>query len=365
MSFAYPSLLYLLLLILVIFGLWYWSRVARRMKLRRYGNLRHLEQLMPEASKYKPAVKITLELLALASLIVAVARPRAGEKEEVESTEGIEVMIAFDVSRSMLASSTDDTRGISRLDRAKYLLGNLIDKLGNDKVGLIVFAGEAYTQLPITTDFVSARMYLDEISTEMVPTQGTAIGTAINMAINSFSPAEDINKAIIVITDGENHEGDAVEMAKYAKSLGIEVDVMGVGSIKGAPIPVNRNGDFLKDETGAPVTTFLNEQMAKEIAEAGGGVYINGSSSKALSNLVGQLDKIKKSDLQHVSYKASAEQFPMFVWIALMLLVIDAVILPTKIGWLKRYTFFSRQKIAAKGGESLKKQTTVNKELSK
>jgi Ca-activated chloride channel family protein len=350
MSFAYPILLYLLLLIPVIFGLWFWSRIARRRKLRRYGNLQHLEQLMPEASKYKPAIKITLELLALAMLIVAVARPRAGEKEEVESTEGIEAMIVFDVSRSMLASSTDDNNGISRLDRAKYLLGNLIDKLSNDKVGLIVFAGEAYTQLPLTTDFVSARMYLDELSPAMVQTQGTAIGTAINMAINSFSPDPDINKAIIVITDGENHEGDAVEMAKYAQSLGIEVDVMGVGSIKGAPIPLNRNGDFLKDETGSPVTTALNEAMAKEIAQAGGGVYINGSSSKALTNLVDQLDKIKKSDLQHISYKASAEQFPLFIWIALILLLIDAVVLPTKVGWLKRFTFFSRQSIAAKRG---------------
>lgn len=348
MSFAYPYLLYLLFLIPVIFGLWYWARVARRIKLRRYGKLKNLEALMPEASKYKPAIKITLELLALAAVIIAVARPRAGEKEEVESTQGIEVMIAFDVSNSMNASSTDDANGISRLDRAKYLLGNLIDKLSNDKVGLIVFAGEAYTQLPITTDFVSARMYLDEISTSMVTTQGTAIGTAINMAINSFSPAEDVNKAIIVITDGENHEGDALEMAKYAKSLGIEVDVLGVGSLKGAPIPVGKNGQFLKDETGAPVTTFLNEQMAKDIAKEGGGIYINGSSSKALTTLVDQLDKIKKSDLQHVSYKASAEQFPLFVWIAVILLVIDAVILPTKVGWLKRYTFFSRQKIAAK-----------------
>ena len=240
MSFAYPAILYLLILIPLIFGLWIWSRLARRRKLRRFGRISSLEPLMPEASKYKPAVKITLELLALASLIIAVARPRAGEKEEVENTQGIEVMIAFDVSRSMLASSTDDVNGVSRLNRAKFLLGNLIDKLDNDKVGLIVFAGEAYTQLPITTDFVSARMYLDELDPSMVPTQGTAIGSAINMAINSFTPSEDVNKAIIVITDGENHEGDAVEMAKYAKSLGIEVDVMGIGSLKGAPIPIAR-----------------------------------------------------------------------------------------------------------------------------
>lgn len=353
MSFAYPKLLYLLILLPILFGMWYWARLARRRKLRLYGMKSSLETLMPDASRYKPAVKMILRLLAVAALIIAVARPRAGEKEEIESTQGIEVMICFDVSRSMLASSTDDPRGVSRLNRAKYLLGNLIDKLSNDKVGLVVFAGEAYTQLPVTTDFVSAKMYLDEISTNMVTSQGTAIGTAINMSINSFSPAEDINKAIIVITDGENHEGDAVEMARYAKSLGIEVDVIGVGSLKGAPIPLGRNDEFLKDENGAPVTTFLNEKMAKEIAEAGGGVYINGSSSKALSNLMDQLDTIKKSDIQHISYKSSAEQFPLFIWIALILLVLDAVILPSKIGWLKQFTFFSSKKIAVNPLQSI------------
>lgn len=344
MTFAYPYLLYLLLLIPVIFGLWFWARVSRKAKLRRYGQQKHLEPLMPDASKYMPAVKIALELLALAALIVAVARPRAGQKEEVENTSGIEIMIAFDVSRSMLASATDDPNGVSRLQRAKYILNRLIDKLDNDKVGLIVFAGEAYTQLPITTDFLSARMYLDEISTEMVATQGTAIGTAINMSINSFSTDDEVNKAIIVITDGENHEGDAIEMAKYAESLGIEVDVIGVGSLKGAPIPLNGSrGEFLHDASGAPVTTYLNENMAKEIAQAGGGEYINGSGNKAVDQLVDRLDKIKKSDLKHISYKASAEQFPVFVWIALLLLAIDVCVFPGKIGWLKQFTFFSKE----------------------
>ena len=343
MTFAYPYLLYLLLLVPALFGLWYWSRMARRAKIRRYGRPELLQHLMPESSKYMPAVKITLELLALAALIIAVARPRAGEKEEVENTSGIEVMIAFDVSRSMLASSTDDPNGVSRLQRAKYILNRLIDKLNNDKVGLVVFAGEAYTQLPITTDFLSARIYLDEISTDMVSTQGTAIGTAINMCLHSFTPDDDINKAIIVITDGENHEGDALEMASLAKSQGIEVDVIGVGSLKGAPIPIDsRHGEFLKDNTGNPVTTYLNESMAKEIAAAGGGAYINGSGSKAVDQLVESLDQIKKSDLQHVSYKASAEQFPLFVWIAVVLLVVDAFVLPRKIGWLKKFTFFNR-----------------------
>ena len=343
MTFAYPNLLYLLFLIPALFGLWCWARLSRKAKLKRYGHPERLAHLMPEYSKYMPGVKIALELLALAAIIIAVARPRAGEKEEVENTSAIEVMIAFDVSRSMLASSTDDPNGVSRLQRAKFILNRLIDKLDNDRVGLIVFAGEAYTQLPITTDFLSARMYLDEITTDMVPTQGTAIGTAINMAINSFSGDEDINKAIIVITDGENHEGNAMEMAEYAKSLGIEVDVIGVGSLKGAPIPIDaKKGIFLQDASGSPVTTFLNEGMAKEIAETGGGVYINGSGSKAVDRLVEQLDKIKKSDLQHVSYKASAEQFPVFAWIAVILLVIDVCVLPRKIGWLKKFTFFSK-----------------------
>ena len=344
MTFAYPQLLYLLILLPVIFGLWLWSRLARRRKLRKFGLESSIDPLMPEASKYMPTVKITLELLALAMVIIAVARPRAGEKEETENTRGIEVMIAFDVSRSMLASSTDDPGGVSRLNRAKFILNRMIDKMSNDKVGLIVFAGEAYTQLPITTDFVSARMYLDEISTDMVTTQGTSIGTAINMAINAFTPDSDINKAIVVITDGENHEGDAVEMAKYAKSLGIEVDVIGVGSAKGAPIPLDNQGNFLKDASGTPVTTYLNDAEAKEVAQAGGGVYISGSGSKAVDELIDNLDKIKKSDIRHITYKASAEQFPVFVWIAFGLLVIDLFVLPRKIGWLTKYNFFTRKK---------------------
>ncbi len=345
MTFAYPKLLYLLFLIPLIFGIWLWARISRRRKLRRFGMARNLEELMPEASKYMPAVKISLELAALAMLVFAVARPRAGEKEETENTKGIEVMIAFDVSRSMLASSTDDAGGVSRLDRAKFILNRMIDKLSNDKIGLIVFAGEAYTQLPITTDFVSARMYLDEISTDMVATQGTSIGTAINMAINSFTSDSDINKAIVVITDGENHEGDAEEMAKYAKSLGIEVDVIGVGSAKGAPIPIDKNsGTFLKDASGVPVTTYLNEAEAEKIAKAGGGIFISGSGSKAVDELVGNLDKIKKSDIRHITYKASAEQFPLFAWIALGLMVIDVFVLPRKIGWLRKYNFFTKKK---------------------
>lgn len=342
-SFAYPQLLYLLFILPIIVLFFIWSNRTKKRKLERYGNINVLNNLMPDASRYKGWVKLTFQLLAIASIIVVLARPRAGAKEEVTNVRGIEVMIALDVSNSMLASSNDDPNGISRLDRAKFLLERLIDKLNNDKIGLIVFAGEAYTQLPITSDFVSAKMFLNSINTEMVPTQGTAIGTAINMAMNSFTPDEATQKAIIVITDGENHEDDAVGAAKQATEQGIQVDVIGLGSPKGAPIPINAaKGIFMKDATGKPVTTYLNESMAKEIAQAGNGIYVSGGNTSAVSDIDSQLDKLEKSDLERVVYSSSAEQFPVFAWNALILLIIDIFILDSKNALLKKINFFSK-----------------------
>ena len=342
-SFAYPILLYLLLLIPIIVLLHLWAKIAQRKRLLRFGRIDMLSKLMPDASKYKSWVKLSLQLFALAAIIIVLARPRAGAKEETSTVKGIEVMIALDVSNSMLASSNDDPNGISRLDRAKYLLEKLIDKLSNDKIGLIVFAGEAYTQLPITSDFVSAKMFLNSINTEMVPTQGTAIGSAISMATNSFTPDETTQKAIIVITDGENHEDDAVEIAKSAAEQGVQIDVIGLGSGKGAPIPINaKKGIYLKDSTGKPVTTYLNENMAKEIAKAGNGIYISGNSSSAVSDIDAQLETLEKSDLERVVYSSSAEQFPVFAWIALIFLIIDIFILDSKNALLKKINFFSK-----------------------
>lgn len=342
-SFAYPALLYLLLIIPIIVSLHIWAKISQRKRLLRFGRIDILTKLMPDASKYKSWIKLSIQLIALAAIIIVLARPRAGAKEETSTVKGIEVMIALDVSNSMLASSNDDPNGISRLDRAKYLLEKLIDKLSNDKIGLIVFAGEAYTQLPITSDFVSAKMFLNSINTEMVPTQGTAIGTAISMAINSFTPDETTQKAIIVITDGENHEDDAVSVAKSAAEQGIQVDVIGLGSGKGAPIPINaKKGLYLKDSTGKPVTTYLNENMAKEIAQAGNGIYISGNSSSAVSDIDAQLETLEKSDLERVVYSSSAEQFPVFAWIALIFLILDIFILDSKNKLLKKINFFSK-----------------------
>ena len=243
-NFANPQLLYLLLIVPVIAGLYFLGRSARRRKLKKFGKLNIIQNLMPDASRYMPGVKIIIELLAVVFIIIAIARPYAtnsdfGAKEE-ETSAGIEVMICFDLSNSMLASSTDDPKGISRLQRAKVILEKLLDKLGNDKVGLIVFAGDAYTQLPITSDFISAKMFINNLNTDAVPTQGTAIGAALNMAINSFTPDSDFQKAIILITDAENFEDNAMEEANRAADAGIQVDVIGLGTGKGIQIKAIR-----------------------------------------------------------------------------------------------------------------------------
>ncbi len=342
-DFANPHLLYLLLTCVAVAGLYVLARAARRRKLRRFGRPEVVEALMPEASRYKPAIKIVLEVLALAALVIVLARPRAGQKEQEARVDGIEVMIAFDVSNSMLASSSDDPAGISRLDRSRLMLEKLIDRLHNDKVGLVIFAGDAKTQLPLTTDFYSAKMYLNELQPGMIENQGTDISMAIDMAMNGFSADEDTRKAIILITDSEDHEGEAIEAAKLAKENGIQVNVVGVGSAKGAPIPMSgRSGDYLRDMQGNVVTTTINEELGKQLAEAAGGVYVNAAASSALEDLESKLDSLEKSEFNRISYTAGAEQFPTFAWLALILLVVDVLVLERKIGWLTHINFFTK-----------------------
>lgn len=343
-DFANPYLLYLLWLV-PVFAFVYWAcRRSRRRRLRKFGNPEVIAHLMPEASKYKPAIKITLRLIALAAIIFVLARPRAGEKEHDETVAGIEVMIAFDVSNSMLASSTDDPNGTSRLDRARLMLEKMLGRLTNDKVGLVIFAGSAKVQFPMTTDFYTAKMYLNELNPSMMTYQGTSIAEAIGMAMNGFSPDENVHKAIILITDSEDHEGDAIEAAKAAAEKGIQVDVVGLGSAKGAPIPLpGSNGRYFTDNQGQMVLTTLNEKLASEIAQAGGGIFVNGASSDALDRLVDQLETLQKSEFKHVTYSAGAEQFPLFAWIALAFLILDIFVLDRKNNLLKKVNFFTKK----------------------
>ncbi len=337
--FANPEYLYLLLLLPLVWLLHFYGQWRKRRNLARLGRADILEPLMPDVSRYKPGVKFFLQQLTLLVLVFLVARPQMGAKLETVKRQGVEIMVAVDVSNSMLAQDVAP----SRLENAKRILSKLLDELNDDKVGLIVFAGDAYVQLPITTDFISAKMFLSNISPAMVPSQGTVIGQAIRMAMNSFTPDKSADKAIIVLTDVENHEGDAVAMAKEAAQKGIKIDVVGVGSSKGAPIPMGNNGDFLKDRDGNVVITKLDEQMGQEIARAGEGIYVTADNTNgALRAVLAEVRKMKKSDVESKVYSAYDEQFPVLAWIALVLLLLDIFVLDTKNELMNRINFFDK-----------------------
>lgn len=339
--FAQPLFLYLLLLIPLIWGIYLYGRYRRRRNLAAFGNVAFLPELAPHVSRWRPLVKMILQSLALAIIIFILARPQFGTKLETVKSEGVEIMVALDVSNSMLARDINP----SRIDKAKMMLSKLVDDLDNDKLGLVVFAGDAYTQLPITTDYVSAKMFLNSIDTKMVPTQGTAIGQAIKIAMNSFSPESPAEQAIIVITDGENHEDDAVEAAKAAAAKGVKVSVIGIGSVKGAPIPISgSSNNFLKDNEGKTVITKLNEAMAQEVAQAGEGVYVRADNTNgALQALINEVRTMKSAEFERKTYSEYNEQFPGLAWIALILLLIDAVLLERKYGWISRINFFTKR----------------------
>ena len=341
-SFANPEYLYLLLLLPIVAGLFWLSQRAKAKKIAKFGRAGVVKELMPEQSKYKPWIRLTVELVLLATIVVILARPRGGAQETNTTMKGIEVMICLDVSNSMNAASDDDAPDVSRLQRSKQVLEKLIDRITGNKVGLIVFAGNAYMQMPITGDAQSAKMYLSSINTDMVPTQGTAIGAAINMACQCFSSNPRTQKTIIVITDGENFEDDAVSSAEDARKKGISVNVVGIGSVNGSPVPT-ADGEVLTDENGSPAISKLNEKGAMEIAKGGKGVYVNGGASDAVDALNDQLMKLSKTDLGSYNYSLESELFPIFAWIAFILLIAELFILDRKNPILKRFNFFTKK----------------------
>ena len=313
----------------------------KQRQLMEFGDPELMAQLMPDASKSRPFVKFTLLIVALALLIVAAARPPYGQQEKTVKRQGIEVMVALDISNSMLA---EDVAPI-RLDRAKQMLSKMIDNMTDDKVGLVVFAGEAFTQLPITCDYVSAKMFLNTISPKLIPTQGTAIGAALQTAIRSFGSQEsDAGRAIILITDGENHEDDATAVAKQAQELGIQVFVIGIGKPEGSPIPVPGTNDYIKDRSGQVVVSRLNEEMCQEIAQAGKGAYVRcDNTNTAMRALQQELDRIATTDLETTVYADYNEQYQSFLLIALLLLVIDCFILMRQNHRLNRMDLFKEK----------------------
>ncbi len=335
--FAEPKYLFLLLLVPVLVGVFIYSVQKRKRNIKKFGDPALLEGLMPNVSKIRPHVKFYIQLTAFILIVIVLAQPQFGSKEEKITRKGIEVMIALDVSNSMLAEDIKP----NRLEKAKQIVSQLVDNMENDKIGLIVFAGDAFIQLPITVDYVSAKMFLSSINPQLVPRQGTAIGTAIDVAIKSFGLKNESGRSIIVITDGENHEDDAVGAAKLAVENGITVNVIGMGRPEGAPIPIPGTMSFRKDKNGQVVVTKLNETMCREIAQAGNGIYVRADNSNTASKaIVNELDKLATSEIESVVYTEHNEQYQSFAFFALFLLMADFYIFYRKNKRLSKIKLF-------------------------
>lgn len=335
--FENPIYLYFLAIIPLLALLHYGTDALRRRRLKKYGDPELLKALMPDVSTWRRELKFWLVSGALAMMIVCLARPQYGTKIDTRTRKGIEAIIALDVSNSMLAEDVKP----SRLDKSKMLISSLVDKMNDDKVGLIVYAGDAYTQLPITSDYVSAKMFLDNISPDMIAVQGTDIARAINLASHSFTQQEGVGRAIFVITDGEDNEGGAVEAASEALKKGMNVYVLGVGSPEGSPIPMPGTNRYITDNAGNTVVSKLNEDMCRQIAQAGGGAYIYvDNSSSAQSALQRHIDKLAKAEMESVLYSEYDEHFRDFAWAALVLLILDLLFLARKNHILSRFKLF-------------------------
>ena len=336
--FAHPDFLYLLFLLPALVAFYVYAMIVKKKAIKKYGNPTLLAELMPEVSTKRQHLKFWLLFGAITMVIFIIAGPQFGSKLETVKRQGVEIMVCLDVSNSMLAEDVSP----NRLDKAKQMLSRLTDGFTNDKVGLIVFAGDAFTQLPITSDYISAKMFLSSINPSMVSTQGTAIGAAINLAARSFTPDETTDKAIILITDGENHEDDAIGAAKAAAEKGTHVNIVGMGDPKGSPIPIQGSNNYMKDKDGNVVITKLNEQMGQEIAAAGNGMYVRAdNTNSALKALQKEIEKMNKTELDSKVYSEYDEQFQIFAWIALFLLIADFMTLDRKNRIFRKVKLFS------------------------
>ena len=336
-KFANPNALFLYLLLLFAVGVYFYASYRRKSALRKYGDPELLSALMPEVSSHRPQIKFWITFVAMCFMVLLIARPQFGSKVETVKRHGIETVIALDISNSMLAEDVAP----NRLEKSKNIISRLVDSFEDDKVGLIVFAGDAFIQLPITSDFISAKMFLESINPGLITRQGTNIKAAIDMATRSFTPNEGVGKAIIIITDGENHEGGATEAAKAAAEKGMSVYVMGVGSLEGSPIPTGRN-DFRRDKQGNVIVTKLNEKMCQEIAAAGNGVYIRiDNTNNAQKILQKEIDKLAKADIETAVYSEYDEQFQAVAWIALVLLLLEMLLMVKKNPKFKEFNLFN------------------------
>ena len=320
-NFAQAQYLLLILLIPVFFLIQALVFRLRARRIRRFGNEELVGQLMPSYSRTRTWVRLSMFSIGFFFFAIGLSRPQIGAKLKEHETKGAEIMIVLDVSNSMLAEDYSP----NRLERAKLAISRLVDKLRDDRIGLIVFAGNSFVQLPITTDYVSAKMFLNTITTESVPIQGTAIGEAINMALRSFSAQSEKSRAIIVITDGENHEDDPVAAAAQAAEMGVRVFTIGVGSPEGKPIPMD--GELLKDKEGNIVVTRLDESVLQEVAKAGDGVYVRaGNSEFGLNPIIDDIRRMEDEKYSSIVFEEFDEQFMYFLGIALFFFALEMLI---------------------------------------
>ena len=316
----------------------------KKRALKLFGETTIIQQLMPDVSKTKPVIKFLLLLLAFLFLVTGIINPQIGTKLEEVKREGADIIIALDVSNSMKAEDLAP----NRLERAKQAISKLIDKLEGDRIGVIVFGGQAYVQLPVTTDYAAAKLFLENIDTDIIPTQGTAIGAAIDLAIESFGKDEGKNRAVIIITDGENHEDDALRATQDAVGKGIVIHTIGMGSVNGSPIPVYKNKiqvGFKKDKDGSTVITKLNEPMLQEISATGNGIYVRAANSETgLNTILSEIKKLDKKQFESKMYTDYDDKFYYFIAIALILIIIEIFISERKSKWLERLNLFGEKK---------------------
>lgn len=333
--------LYALSLIPVFIIIYWLVNRWRKKAFAAYGDVSIVKQLIPDVSVSKRIWKFILFTLAFTLVIVGIVNPQVGTKLEEVKRKGADLMICLDVSNSMKAEDLQP----NRLEKAKQAISKLINKLEGDRLGIIVFGGEAYVQLPITTDYSAAKLFLESINTDMIPTQGTAIGTAIDLALESFGKDEGKNKAIVIITDGENHEDDAIKAAELAAEKGIAIHTIGMGSADGAPIPVYKNNvreSFRKDKDGNTVVTKLNEQVLQEIAAAGNGIYVRASNSDAgLNSVLDEVSKLEKKQFESKMYSDYEDRFQWFVAAAVVLLLIELFLTERKSKIYQRLNLFN------------------------
>lgn len=334
--FANPEYLYLLLGALLLAAMYVWSSRRRKARLARFGADTTLKSLMPEYSPRRGRYKFIIFTVAWCLVVLALARPQLGSKLREVRRTGIEIVVAVDVSNSMLARDFEP----NRLERTKYAIGRLLEGLQQDQIGLVAFAGDAYMQLPITSDYLTARNFVRELSTDMVSRQGTNIGAAIDLAASSFSSGSEGARVIIVISDGEDHDSDPIPAAQRAADKGIKIYTIGIGTPEGAPIELP-GGDFIRDEKGEIVVTHLDEQTLEHIALSTGGAYIRSDSkSVGLAEIVEQINKTQKQDLTSTIFEEFDEQYRYPLGAALLLLVLEVFILGRKNRLLARFNIF-------------------------